>query len=259
MKTKTMFALLALSALAIGSMMQIASAAPISNGTNSTNGTSGSGGSNGTSGSGGSNGTNGQNGNNGQNGQNGQNGNNGQNGLNGKNGNNDEEEHEKNTSTENENEHDENEKVIIKTQGGTLSSSFFNNGNLDCQAIASRLGGTADSHGKLCDVTLVRQSPTITGINGISLNQFDQMKSVLEFYSLSSSQVYAIGELSLLDSELNDVNTTTNNNGWTTVSTPNHLISESPETTILHFETQGDINTLIDQANEALAKTTIKG
>lgn len=58
----------------------------------------------------------------------------------------------------------------------------MDNGTLDCKAIAHELGGIPVPNGKVCDVVVVRQNPQITGMNGLNLNQFTLMNSVLEFY-----------------------------------------------------------------------------
>jgi hypothetical protein len=37
------------------------------------------------------------------------------------------------------------------------------------------------------------------------------------------------------------------------------MMLESPKTTFMHWETQGDLNTIIGQIRDALAKTSIQG
>jgi hypothetical protein len=190
----------------------------------------------------------------------------------------------------------------------------MDNGTLDCKAIATKLGGIHVPNGNVCDVVVVRQSPQITGHNGINMNQFTLMNSVLEFVtvpanastttssntttsgmmsnssmtsdnstslsgllgnntSMSSSnmtgntttsaagsqQVYVMGDFALLETEMNNVLTVVKDNGWTVTGIHNHMINETPKTSFMHWETQGDINTIIDQANQAFAQTSIKG
>lgn len=194
------------------------------------------------------------------------------------------------------------------TMNETTTAAFImDNGTLDCQAIAQELGGIGVPSGNVCDVVVVRQSPQITGDNGLNLNQFTLMNSVLEFLvmpenttasgtmtaNLSSSndtgtsdnttsqsglfgnessdsnmtgntttaasqEVYVMGDFALLETEMNDVLTVVKDNGWTVTGIHNHMINEEPKTTFMHWEAQGDINEIIDQANQAFDKTSIK-
>ena len=226
-----------------------------SSNTTSTNGTNGN---NGTNGFNGTNSTNGINGNNGNNGLNGQNGNNGNNGLNGQNNgktivSQNEESTEPKTTTENE----QNE---IVTQGGVLTSSLvFANGTLNCQAIASQLNGIALPNGNVCNVMVTRHNSQALGLNGNSLNNFILTNSLLEFVPISSSQVFAIGNFALLPNEVNNVLATLNNFGWSVTGVHPNTFNQTPNTPMMNWEVQGDINSIVSQANEAFTKTTIKG
>ncbi len=147
------------------------------------------------------------------------------------------------------------------------------NGTLDCQAIAPQLGGIGVPSGNVCDVVVVRQAPQITGHNGLNMNQFTLMNSVIEFLLMpanatmsssnstttASEQVYVMGDFALLETEMNDVLSVVKENGWTVTGIHNHMINETPKTTFMHWEAQGNINDIVDQANEALNETSIKG
>src|SRR6185369_13376763 len=52
-----------------------------------------------------------------------------------------------------------------------------------CTDLGNRLGGVSIPNGDVCDVVLVRQSPTITSATmpGMALNKFTLMNSVIEF------------------------------------------------------------------------------
>jgi hypothetical protein len=128
--------------------------------------------------------------------------------------------------------------------------------------------------GNVCDVVVVRQAPQITGDNGVNLNQFTLMNSVLEFVVMpanattssgnstttsASEQVYVMGDFALLETEMNDVLSVVKENAWTVTGIHNHMINETPKTTFMHWEAQGDINEIVDQANQAFAETSIKG
>jgi hypothetical protein len=150
---------------------------------------------------------------------------------------------------------------------------IMDNGTLDCQAIATELGGIGVPSGNVCDVVVVRQTPQVTGHNGLNLNQFTLMNSVLEFLVMpanattssgnstttASEQVYVMGDFALLETEMNDVLSVVKENAWTVTGIHNHMINETPKTTFMHWEAQGNINEIVDQANEAFTETSIKG
>ena len=160
---------------------------------------------------------------------------------------------------------------INMTSSTTL---IMDNGTLDCQAIATELGGIGVPSGNVCDVVVVRQAPQVTGHNGLIFNQFTLMNSVLEFLVMpanattssgnstttsASEQVYVMGDFALLETEMNDVLSVVKENAWTVTGIHNHMINEMPKTTFMHWEAQGNINEIVDQANQAFAKTSIKG
>jgi len=151
---------------------------------------------------------------------------------------------------------------------------IMDNGTLDCQAIATELGGIGVPSGNVCDVVVVRQAPQVTGHNGLNLNQFTLMNSVLEFLVMpanaitssgnstttsASEQVYVMGDFALLETEMNDILSVVKENAWTVTGIHNHMINEMPKTTFMHWEAQGNINEIVDQANQAFAETSIKG
>jgi Domain of Unknown Function (DUF1259) len=164
---------------------------------------------------------------------------------------------------------------LTDSNTNTTSSAtlIMDNGTLDCQAIATELGGIGVPSGNVCDVVVVRQAPQVTGHNGLNLNLFTLMNSVVEFLVMpanattssgnstttSSEQVYVMGDFALLETEMNDVLSVVKENAWTVTGIHNHMINETPKTTFMHWEVQGNINEIVDQANEAFAETSIKG
>lgn len=142
----------------------------------------------------------------------------------------------------------------------TSAAEFImDNGTLDCNAIANELGGLAVPNGPVCDVVVVRETPQITGDNGVNLNQFTLMNSVLEFFVVDDNEVYVMGDFALLETEMNDVLTVVKDNDWTVTGIHNHMINEDPKTSFMHWEVQGDLATIIENANEAFDQTSIKG
>jgi hypothetical protein len=141
-----------------------------------------------------------------------------------------------------------------------------------CPEIGKTLSGISVPSGNVCDVVVVRNTPEITGHNGLVLNKFTLMNTVIEFIATntttnttSSSQspanqnVYVMGDFALLESEMNPVLQILTKSGWTVTGIHNHMILESPKTTFVHWETQGDLNTIIGQIKEALGQTSIQG
>lgn len=168
----------------------------------------------------------------------------------------------------------DNETLTDSSTNITSSATLImDNGTLDCQAIATELGGIGVPSGNVCDVVVVRQAPQVTGHNGLNLNQFTLMNSVLEFLVMpanattssgnstttASEQVYVMGDFALLETEMNDVLSVVKENAWTVTGIHNHMINETPKTTFMHWEAQGIINEIVDQANEAFNETSIKG
>jgi hypothetical protein len=168
----------------------------------------------------------------------------------------------------------DNEALTDSSMNITSSATLImDNGTVDCQAIATELGGIGVPSGNVCDVVVVRQAPQVTGHNGVNHNQFTLMNSVLEFLVMpanattssgnstttASEQVYVMGDFALLETEMNDVLSVVKENAWTVTGIHNHMINETPKTTFMHWEAQGNINEIVDQANEAFNETSIKG
>jgi len=141
--------------------------------------------------------------------------------------------------------------------------------SLDCPGLGQTLGGVSVPSGNVCDVVLVRKSPEIMGHNGLVMNKFTLMNSVIEFMAANATNttssrsptdqnVYVMGDFALLESEMNPVLQVLTNAGWTVTGVHNHMMLESPKTTFMHWETQGDLNTIIGQIKNALAQTTIQ-
>jgi hypothetical protein len=157
-------------------------------------------------------------------------------------------------------------------QRPSASAQMTTENPLNCSDIASRLGGLPVPNGPVCDVVVVRQSPQITGSDGMNLTQFTLMNSVLEFTAApsnattgggeqpaTSQQVYVMGDFALLETEMNGVLAVVKDNGWTVTGIHNHMINETPKTTFMHWEARGNLDTIIDQANAAFDETSIKG
>jgi len=129
-----------------------------------------------------------------------------------------------------------------------------------CSGLAGQIGGLAIPNGDVCDVVVVRKAPIIV-MNGMNLNKFTLMNSVIEFMKPSSTpdQAFVMGDFALLETEMNPVLDLLTQYHWTITGIHNHMILESPKTTFMHWEVTGNVNTIVTQINNALAKTSIKG
>jgi hypothetical protein len=143
---------------------------------------------------------------------------------------------------------------------------------LDCISLGKTLDGIPVPNGNICDVVIVRNSPQIIGHDGLVMNEFTLMNSVIEFKAInttspssfpssssSSQNVYVMGDFALLESEMNPVLQTITKAEWNVTGIHNHMIMESPKTTFMHWTAQGDINTIIGQIKLALGQTSILG
>jgi Domain of Unknown Function (DUF1259) len=143
---------------------------------------------------------------------------------------------------------------------------------LDCTSLGKTIGGIPVPNGNVCDVVVVRESPQIIGHNGLVMNKFALMNSVLEFMPVQSNStsptenssqtnqsVYVMGDFALIEPEMNPVLKSIADAGWTTTGVHNHMILESPKATFMHWETSGDLNTVVTQIKETLALTSIQG
>jgi hypothetical protein len=56
-----------------------------------------------------------------------------------------------------------------------------------CPGLGQTLGGIAVPSGSVCDVVVVRKTPEIMGHNGLVLNKFTLMNSVMEFAAANTT------------------------------------------------------------------------
>src|SRR5919197_2535520 len=111
---------------------------------------------------------------------------------------------------------------------GTVVATGGGRSNLNCQSIASTIGGIAvPNPNKVCDVLIPRQAPTIIGPGNMNMNKFSTINSIVEVAPVSdlmiksnisgsaaaggtssasgntsSQKVFVMGEFSLLDPQL---------------------------------------------------------
>ena len=138
---------------------------------------------------------------------------------------------------------------------------------LDCSAIATKLGGKAIPIGDVCDVSVVRTSPQITGPNGTIFNKFLVANPIFEFTATpalpinmtgnnttntssaasstpSNQTVFVMGEFALLEPQLNSTFFQSLAQNWNISAIHNHLLNESPDTIFVHADTRGSLDSI---------------
>ena len=135
---------------------------------------------------------------------------------------------------------------------------------LDCSAIATKLGGKTIPIGDVCDVSVVRTSPQITGPNGTIFNKFLVANPIFEFTATpalpinmtgnnttntssaasSNQTVFVMGEFELIEPQLNSTFFQSLAQNWNISAIHNHLLNESPDTIFVHADTRGNLDAI---------------
>ena len=160
---------------------------------------------------------------------------------------------------------------------GTVVATGGGRSNLNCQSIASTIGGIAvPNPNKVCDVLIPRQAPTIIGPGNMNMNKFSTINSIVEVAPVSelmvksnissgaaggaspassntsSQKVFVMGEFSLLDPQLVTMVKAAVGYNWTIAAVHNHMVLEKPKMMFIHWSAQGDLNTIINQIKNVL-------
>ncbi|HZA64283.1 MAG TPA: DUF1259 domain-containing protein [Nitrososphaeraceae archaeon] len=136
---------------------------------------------------------------------------------------------------------------------------------LDCSAIATKLGGKPIPIGDVCDVSVIRTSPQITGPNGTIFNKFLVANPIFEFTATpalpinmtgnnttntpsaaaaSNQTVFVMGEFALIEPQLNSSFYQALAQNWNISAIHNHLLNESPDTIFVHADTRGNLDSI---------------
>jgi hypothetical protein len=161
--------------------------------------------------------------------------------------------------------------------------------SLNCQSIASTIGGIVVSNpSKICDILILRVSPTIKGPGNMNMNKFSTANSIVEVASLSdlmattkaggstgggsnasaptggggasgaassgtnTKTVFVMGEFALLEPQLLPMIKAAVGSNWTIAAVHNHMIQEKPKMTFVHWSAQGELNTITNQIKSVL-------
>ena len=149
---------------------------------------------------------------------------------------------------------------------------------LDCSAIATKLGGKAIPNGDVCDVSVVRTWPQITGPNGTIFNKFLVANPIFEFTAApalpinmtgnnttntssatSNQTVFVMGEFALLEPQLNSTFYQSLAQDWNISAIHNHLLNESPDTIFVHADTRGNLDSITTHIKGLLLQIGIPG
>ncbi len=160
------------------------------------------------------------------------------------------------------------------------SAAAAGNNKLNCQSIAAKIAGIViPNPSKICDVLILRQSPTITGPGNMNMNKFSTINSIVEVASVSdlmskpasnattassssssqatannssSQKVFVMGEFSLLEQQLVPMVKAAATSNWTIAAVHNHMVQEKPKMIFVHWSAQGDLNTITNQIRSVL-------
>jgi Domain of Unknown Function (DUF1259) len=129
------------------------------------------------------------------------------------------------------------------------------NPSQQCKDAANKISDKAEatqSNG-VCTIELSRDSPSMQ-LFGHKFNEFTPQE--VRYGTVGNNNVLMIFEFTLLASEVNPVAKSFENNGVTVTAIHNHWLFEHPILYYMHAEKTGDLNTLLQDAKDALSKTS---
>lgn len=155
----------------------------------------------------------------------------------------------------------------------TNQSSIIGGNKLNCQSIATKIAGISiPNPSKICDVLILRQSPTVVGPGNMNMNKFSTINSIVEVASVydlmnksgagaatsaaanntTSQKVFVMGEFGLLEPQLVPMVKSAVAANWTIAAVHNHMVQEKPKMIFVHWSAQGDLNTITNQIKSIL-------
>lgn len=124
-----------------------------------------------------------------------------------------------------------------------------------CEDAAKQISDKADatqSNG-ICNIDLTRDLPSMQ-LLGHKFNEFTPQE--VRYGTVGNNNVLMIFEFTLLASEINPVAKSFQDHGVTVTAIHNHWLFEHPTLYYMHAEKTGDLNTLLQDAKDALSKTS---
>jgi hypothetical protein len=140
---------------------------------------------------------------------------------------------------------------------------------IDCASAASQISKKAapiqNPNKDVCDIVILRESPQIIGHNGTVLNKFLAINSLVEMMpaqanmstinnNSSGPMVVAMGEFALLQTELKPVLMAMSKENVNVTAVHNHPILEKPPMIFVHWDTLGNLNTVLNQTKGVVSQ-----
>jgi hypothetical protein len=167
--------------------------------------------------------------------------------------------------------------AMAQSQSAINQTNQGNQGNqtnaLDCKALNSQISKNAvainNPNKDVCDTIILRTNPMIMGQNGTILNKFLVINSIIETMpapgNLSSTagpsgnnngsnpMVVVMGEFALLQNELKPALMSLSNANLNVTAVHNHPILEKPPMIFVHWNTMGNLDTVMSQVKNVVA------
>lgn len=142
-----------------------------------------------------------------------------------------------------------------KTTTILANAASSTNPSQQCKDAAKKISDKAEatqSNG-VCTIELSRDSPSME-LLGHKFNEFTPQE--VRYGTVGNNNVLMIFEFTLLASEVNPVAKSFENHDITVTAIHNHWLFEHPILYYMHAEKTGDLNTLLQDAKDALSKTS---
>jgi hypothetical protein len=167
--------------------------------------------------------------------------------------------------------------AIAQSQSTINQTNQMNQGNqtnaLDCKALSSQTSKSAvpinNPNKDVCDTVILRTDPLIIGQNGTILNKFLVINSIIEIMHApanfssaagvnsnnneSNPMVVVMGEFALLQSELKPALMSLSKANLNVTAVHNHPILEKPPMIFVHWNTMGNLDTVMGQIKDVVA------
>jgi hypothetical protein len=159
-----------------------------------------------------------------------------------------------------------NQNMTTATTSTTNNTATSTAGTLDCQMVASTLGGLVIPNPTgVCDVAVPLQGLQVQDTaTGATLNNLLVINPLFEFTQVSNqgagggttggnqTMVYGFAEIGSMEGQLPSAIRMLSNSSWNVIAVHNHVIGESPRMMFAHAIASGDINTLVRDARAVL-------
>lgn len=146
--------------------------------------------------------------------------------------------------------------IIAPTSTHTVfASSSSTNPSKQCEDASKKINNKAEAtqSSGVCNIDITRNSPSIQ-LLGHKFNEFTPQE--VRYGTVGNNNVLMIFEFTILASEINPVIKSFQDHGITVTATHNHWLFEHPTLYYIHAQKTGNLNTLLQDAKDALSKTS---